>query len=265
MTSTIDEATTTVPARPPSPPIQRLGRWFSWATVVVGVVAAPLAYTTPPRSGPFCRLDNCIGYPYTDVAAFVPRDYAWMYPQSLLILLALGLFVCVHQAAAPRSRVFSSLAVVLAAMGAAAVLADYVVQLAVLQPSLRRGETDGLSLFSQYNPHGVFIALEDVGYLLLGLALLTSAAVFTRASRLERGLKWLLIVGGALTVLALPVLAALYGTDLDYRYEVAAIALTWITLIVGGVLLSRWFGGPVNAAPTAHDEAIRQDVPPPLP
>jgi hypothetical protein len=26
-----------------------------------------------------------------------------------------------------------------------------------------------MSLFSQYNPHGVFIALEDLGYLMMSL------------------------------------------------------------------------------------------------
>jgi hypothetical protein len=27
------------------------------------------------------------------------------------------------------------------------------------------GETDGLSILTQYNPHGIFIALEEIGYL----------------------------------------------------------------------------------------------------
>src|SRR5690349_20287985 len=199
-----------------SPPTLRLGRALGWTTAGVGLLAAVMAYTTPPRSGPFCS-NGCVGSPYTDVAAFVPRDYWWMYPQSLLIVMALVLLVCVHHAAAPAARVFSGLAVALATVATASLLADYVIQLAVLQPALRRGETDGLSLFSQYNPHGIFIALENLGYLLLGLALLATAAVFTGRSRLSRGLRWLLLVGGALTVIALPVLAVIYGSDLEYR------------------------------------------------
>jgi hypothetical protein len=252
-----------------SSPVRRLGRVLGWATAGVGLVAGIVGYTTPPRSGPFCTSD-CLGYPYTDVAAFVPRDYWWMYPQSLFILLALGLMVCLHQVAAPAARVFSGLAVVLAALAAGTLLADYAVQLAVLQPSLRRGETGGLALFSQYNPHGLFIALEDLGYLLLGLALLTVAAVFAARCRLERGLRWLLLVGGGLTVIALPVLAVVYGADLEYRYEVAAIALTWVTLIAGGVLLARWFHRPAAGQPPADDHSSsdssviigRSDVPP---
>jgi hypothetical protein len=33
-----------------------------------------------------------------------------------------------------------------------------------MQPSLLKGETEGLTLFLQYNPDGIFIALEDLGY-----------------------------------------------------------------------------------------------------
>ena len=192
------------------------------ATTIVGLLALVTGLTTPPRSGPFCRT-GCLGYPYTDVAAFVPRDYWWLYPQSLFVLLVLVLLVRIHQVAAPSARVFSGIAVALGTVAAAALLVDYVVQFAVLQPSLLRGETAGLSVCSQYNPHGVFIALEDLGYF-LGVGAADLAAVFTGRSRLERGLRWLVLVGGALTVAALPVLAVAYRADLEYRYEVAAIA-----------------------------------------
>ncbi len=260
MTSTTRDDPTGGTAPVVASPVARLGRVLGWATAVVGLAAAVLAYTTPPRSGPFCR-SACIGSPYTDVASFVPRDYWWMYPLSLLLLLALGLLVCVHQAARPAARVFSGLAVALTTMAVAAVLVDYVIQLAVLQPSLLRGETAGLSVFSMYNPHGVFIALENLGYLLLGLALLILAALFSAHAPLERPLRWVLMIGGALTVLALPVLAVLYGADLEYRYEVAAIALTWVTLMASGILLARWFGRPVAGRPWP---AGRHDAPTPL-
>ena len=222
-------------------PTRRLDSGLALTTSIIGMVALVIGFTTPPRSGPFCSAD-CLGYPYTDAAAFVPRDYWWIYPQSLLVVLVLVLLVRIHAVAAPSGRVFSGIAVALGTVATAVLLVDYVIQLAVLQPSLLRGETAGLSAISQYNPHGVFIALEDLGYLLLGLALLIVAGVFTRRSRLERGLRWLFLIGGALTVAGLPALAVAYGADLEYRYEVAAIAVTWITFIVGGMLLFRWFG-----------------------
>ena len=50
-------------------------------------------------------------------------------------------------------------------------LVDYFLQLTVVVPSLQAGETDGLSLFTQYDPHGLFIAMEALGYLMLTVAL----------------------------------------------------------------------------------------------
>ncbi|GIE00214.1 hypothetical protein Adu01nite_15640 [Paractinoplanes durhamensis] len=218
-----------------------MGIGSAMATALAGLVAAIVSVTTPPRSGPFCTA-GCVTYPYTDVVAFAPRDYWWLYPQSLFVLLGLALIVCVHTAAAPSVRTFSGIAVALAGVSATALLADYVTQLTVVLPSLHRGETAGLSLLSQYNPHGIFVGLENLGYLLLGLALLVVAAAFTAPNRLERGLRRVLLAGGTLTVVALPSLALRYGSDLEYRFEVAAITLTWITLIAAGVLLTRWFG-----------------------
>jgi hypothetical protein len=47
--------------------------WISVVTAVLGTIALAMAVTTPPRSGPYCSI-SCIGYPYTNAAAFVPRD-----------------------------------------------------------------------------------------------------------------------------------------------------------------------------------------------
>jgi hypothetical protein len=241
---------------------RRLDSVLALTTSAVGVVALIIGITTAPRSGPFCSAD-CLGYPYTDAAAFVPRDYWWIYPQSLFVLLVLVLLVRIHAVATPRAQVFSGVAVALSTVAATALLVDYVIQLAVLQPSLLLGETAGLSVISQYNPHGVFIALEDLGYLLLGFALLIAAGVFTCPSRLERVLRWLFVVGGTLTVAALPAFAITYGADLEYRYEVGAISVTWLTLIAGGLLLFRWFGSTVAPSPgTAVPAPAEAQLPP---
>jgi hypothetical protein len=59
--------------------------------------------------------------------------------------------------------------------------ADYAMQLAVVTPSLLRGEGRDVVLLLMYNPHGVFIALEDAGYVLVALALGAVALVGRRA------------------------------------------------------------------------------------
>jgi len=50
------------------------------------------------------------------------------------------------------------------------IVVDYGIQLTFVQPALLAGEAQGLSAFTQDDPHGMFIALENVGYLLLGVA-----------------------------------------------------------------------------------------------
>ncbi len=219
-------------------------RRFSIATALttsaLTVIAFALAVTTPPRSGPFATGD-VIGYPYTDAAAFVPRDYYWMYPGLLVALLFVVLVACVHRRASDETRLWSLIALSFAIAGSTLIAVDYFVQLAVVQPSLLKGETDGLSLWSQYNAHGLFIALEDLGYLLMSVAFVFMAPVFAGRDRLERAVRWLLVAASVLSVGLLAVLSILYGSDLEYRYEVAVISIVWLTLIVGGVLIALVF------------------------
>jgi hypothetical protein len=119
-----------------------VGRRFGLATAVTVVVAvivsATLAVTTPPRSGPYCR-SGCLPRPWTDAASFVPRDYWWMYPMLVLLLAAVALAVTV-QAMAPATRTLAGLTGVLLGTAATALLlADYGMQLAVVQPALLAG------------------------------------------------------------------------------------------------------------------------------
>ena len=71
----------------------RLGLWVAPATAAVSVVSLAVSVSTPVHAGPWCN-DGCVVYPYTDAAAFVPRDYLWIYPEVLLVLLFVLLAVC---------------------------------------------------------------------------------------------------------------------------------------------------------------------------
>jgi hypothetical protein len=220
--------------------VDRMGRsrfWVAVSTAVVAATAFAVAITTPPRTGPYCRSD-CIVYPYTGGADFVPRDFWWMYPESLVALLAVVLVAGLSHRAGPGAALSGRVSTILAAIGAGVLVSDYALQLTVVQPSLLKGETDGLALLSQYNPHGVFIGVENVGYLLFGLAFLGAAAAMEVPSRLLRAARAVFMVGGAVTVVALVGYAAAYGADLDYRFEVAGIGVDWLVLFVTGILLS---------------------------
>ena len=105
-------------------------------------------------------------------------------------------------------------------------------------PSLQAGETEGLSLFTQYNPHGLFIAGEAFGYLAMSLALLFAAPVFA-GGRIERAIRWLFIGGFVLAVAAF-IGFWIVGRDL-IAFEVSVLSINWIVLIASGVLLALVF------------------------
>jgi hypothetical protein len=119
-------------------------------------------------------------------------------------------------------------------MSAALIIIDYFIRLTVIQPSLLKGETDGLSLISQYNPHGIFIGLEALGYLLMNVAFLFVAPVFAGRDWVERTLHWLFVAGCTLALGSLIILSLLYGHDLEYRFELAVISIDWLVLIIVG-------------------------------
>jgi hypothetical protein len=217
-----------------------IGFWAAVLTTICAAAAFALGITTPPRSGPFCT-NTCIFYPYTDAAAFVPRDYVWMYPGFLLAVIFVVLVACLHSHAPDDKKLCGQLGMSFALISTVMIALDYFIQLSVLQPSLLKGETDGLTLFSQYNPHGVFIALEDLGYLMMSLAFLFVARIFSGRARLERILRWLFTMSGLLAIGSLVGLALIYGLQLEYRFEVAVLTIDWTTLIIAGVLLGFWF------------------------
>jgi len=222
----------------------RLGFWVALLTAGSAAAALGIGATTPPRSGPFCSLDwagVCVTYPYTDVAAYVPRDYYWMYPALLLGPIFALLVLCIHQQAAAEQKIYSQIALLFAAMAATLLATNYFIQLAVIQPSLLKGETAGLTLFSQYNPHSIFIALEDLGNLLLGLAFLFVAPLFNQPGKVAQFLYRSFAVMGALAVGGFVLYALYYGQDLEYRYEVFSIMIDWVGLIIAGLLLSIFF------------------------
>ena len=216
----------------------RLVLWVAVLTALTAVVSLAMAITTLPHSGPYCRSD-CVGYPYSDAAAFVPRDYLWMYPALVLTLLAVVLMESIHHQLALSRGLLSRIAVAFTTMGGAILVVDYAGQLTFLQPALLLGETEGLSPWSQYNPHGIFIALENVGYGLLSFAFLfVGAAMLGTPWKLWPAAGWVFVCGGALVLAALVLYSTIYRLRLEYRFEVAAIGVTWLVLIAAPVLLS---------------------------
>jgi len=220
--------------------LDRVGSWAAGLTSMLAAVSFGVAATTPPRTGPFAAPGTAIAYPYNAAAAFVPRDFIWMYLAPLMLLAFLVLAACVRERAVPGRRVLGTIGLSLAVASFAVIAADYFIQLRTVQPALLRGEFDGLAIVSQYNPHGVFIALEELGFLVLGLSF-AFLALALGSSRSERAARWVFLVSSALIVAAFVGMSAYFGFELEYRFEVAAIMFGWLTLTIAGALLALAF------------------------
>lgn len=235
------ESTVATPAsKPPSSAGFAFGFWTAVLTAITTAVTFAIAVNTPPVSGPFCQV-NCVTYPYASVGYLVPHDYIWMYPAMLLATLFLVLMASIDHYAAAGQTLYSRIGLCFAAIATAVLSIGYYIQLATVQPSLLKGEMEGLALISQYNPHGVFIALEELGYLMMSVAFLFMALALAGPSKLERAARWLLGIGAVLGLGAYVVMSILFGKALEYRFEVAIISINWLVLLVAGVLLSLLF------------------------
>jgi hypothetical protein len=206
----------------------------------MAAVGFGLGIFTPPRSGPWCTA-NCTAYPFVDAGRFFPRDYWWMIPALMLAPLLMTLAACVHFCVPPARRLWSLLAVCCATAATALIAMDYLAQVLVVQPSLAQHESDGVAMLTQYNPHGLFILLEDLGYLLLAKALWLLAMAMPADGRLTTGLRWTMWIVSGLTFASFFFFAVRFGTEMALPFELAVITIVWIGLIPIGMLLAIWF------------------------
>lgn len=218
----------------------RVGLYSSVLTALITIVTFGFAITAIPISGANCR-EGCIEYPYLNTVAQFPKDYLWMIPAMVLMLAYVVWMVSIHAYAAPPRKVFSQIGLIFASMAALILLSDYFIQFSVIPVSLMSGETEGITLLTQYNAHGIFIVLEELGYLLMSLSFLFIAPVFSSQNRLEAAVRWVFIGGFVLAIVSLVIFSKVYGMDRQDRFEVTIISIDWLVLIVNGILLSRVF------------------------
>jgi hypothetical protein len=236
--------------------VRRVGMWAAGATAALAAVSFGVASTTPPRTGPFAAPGTAITYPYSTAAQFVPRDFVWMYLALLMMLAFLVMAACIREGAVRDRRIFGTNGLSLSAAAFSVIGIDYFIQLRTVQPALLRGELDGLAILSQYNPHGVFIALEELGFLVMGLSF-AFLALALGSSRLERVTRWVFLVASALMVAAFAGMSLYFGFGLEYRFEVTAISIGWLTLMVSGSLLVFVFRRLAHDRPNGGDVECR--------
>jgi hypothetical protein len=219
----------------------RFGFAVAILTAATTLITFGIAILTPPLSGPFCA-SGCFDYPYHEIISRFPRDYYWMYPTILISLLFILLMGAIHQQADDGKKLFSLTAWGFALLSAAVLIPNYFLQISVIQPSLLNGETDGIALLSQFNPHGIFIALEEVGFIFMNLAFLAIIPVFSGKRGVFRAIRLTGLIAFLLVVTALVFISINHGIRREYMFEVAVISIVWTELILNSVLLSIVFG-----------------------
>jgi hypothetical protein len=217
-----------------------VGFYSAIFTAAITLVTFGLAITAIPISGANCPAD-CVEYPYLDTVSQYPKDFLWMLPAMLLILGFITLVASIHCYVEIQRRIFSQIGLSLALIAAGILLTDYYLQFSVVPVSLMNEETEGLALLVQYNPHGVFLVLEELGYLIMSLSFLSLGIAISNGSRLKSVIRWIFILGFVLVMLSLVVILIGYGLERLDRFEVLVISIDWLVLIVNGILLSIMF------------------------
>jgi len=211
------------------------------ATVAVStLITFAFAMTAVPPSGPYCPGD-CMDYPFQALLRFYPRDYLWMYLGVPQLFSFVFFAVSLHSNTPGSKQVFSRTGVAIAAVSATVLLLAYWVQFTVVPASMMHGETDGLGLLSQYNGHGIFIAMEELGFVAMSVSLFFFSLAFAANSRLQKIIRICLALPAALTAISFVGYAVAFGEKRSYRFEVAAITINWLSLIILGILLSVHF------------------------
>ena len=214
----------------------QVGFYTAIFTVIITLITFGFAIIAIPISGANC-LEGCIGYPYLDTVAQFPKDYRWMPLAMVMVLSYLVLMVCIQSYASPSRKIFGQISFAFALIATAVLLGDYFIQFSVVPVSLMSGETEGITLLTQYNAHGIFIVMEELGYLMMSLSFLFAAPVFEGRNRVEAAIRWVFMISFILAILSLAIFSYYFGLDRQDRFEVAIISIDWLVLIVNGILL----------------------------
>ena len=147
----------------------------------------------------------------------------------------------IHSYAPEDKKIFSQIGFSFSMIAALILLMDYFVQFSVIPISLMSQEMQGIPLLTMYNPHGVFIALEELSYLMMSLSLFFMAPIFANKNRMEIALRWIFIISFIAVIASFTLISITYGLNRMDRFEVMAISINWLALIVSGILLANLF------------------------
>jgi hypothetical protein len=213
-----------------------VGYYSALILSLITLVTFGFAITAVPSSGAFC-LDNCFDYPYLNTLQKFPKDYYWMFIAIFQIFVYLVFVVSVHTNALLHKKIFSQIALTFSIISGIVLLICYFIQFSVVPASLMNGETQGIALLTQYNPHGIFMAMEELGYIAMSFSFLFLALVFGKKSKVERAIRLIFKVAFVLAFAAFVFITLEHGIVRKDRFEIIVISINWLVLAINGVLV----------------------------
>lgn len=218
----------------------RFGWYASLSVVIMTIITWGIAMIAVPPAGPYCP-GNCMEYPFSDLLDYYPRDYYWMYLAIFQVFAYLLYMISNYFIARDEKKIFGFSSIAFSIITAMILLTAYFVQFSVIPISMMKGESEGIALLTQYNGHGIFIALEDLAYITMSISFLFLSCIFSPVTRLEKAIRLIFLIAFPLIVLTFVFYTVQYGIDRSYRFEVVAISVNWIVTITTGILLSIYY------------------------
>jgi len=192
--------------------------------------------TAIPPAGPYCP-DNCMDYPFPDILLYYPRDYYWMYLAIFQLFAFVVFIVSNHYIVETSKKMITFLSISFTLIASTVLLIAYFTQFSVVPISVMKEETGGIALITQYNEHGLFIAMEELGYIAMSIALFFLAFAFSKNTRNERIIRIILISQLFLTIIAFIFYSIKFGIERSYLFEVATITINWSVIIIVGIMI----------------------------
>ena len=216
----------------------KLGFIISIVTVTMAIITFAFAMVAIPISGAFCP-NGCIEYPYLDVLKQYPKDFIWMYFATLLSLSYLIFVICIYHLSKSKIRIYSHIGMIFGIISSVILACNYFIQATVIPASLASGDTYGIPLLIQYNHHGLFIAMEEIGFIFMTLSFAFLWQTFDGKNRIEATIRWFFKANVIIVFLSFIILLFIYGLDKKDRFEVIVISVNWLVLIVNGILIGK--------------------------
>jgi hypothetical protein len=216
------------------------GFYSSIFVTISTIITFGFAIIAIPPAGPYCP-SNCMDYPFLNLLKYYPRDYLWIYCSIFQLIGYLIFTGAILFQTDNLKKFYSFLGLCFAVMAVTILISDYFVQFAVVPISVKNNELEGIPILTQYNGHGIFIALEELGYILLSLSMLFVSFIFSIKNRIELSIRLFFTLSFFGTLLSFTFYIIKYGIDRSYRFEVVTITINFLVMIINGILLSIYF------------------------